>query len=173
MRKLLLAACVAGSLLGLGGCSQAQVDRAVSASAEAQVWVERAEAAVATAEALAVELHNEKATAAVASAREGLALAQGAAAQASAAAAAAKSAHDAGGGLVNILLAIGGTLVPALGAFAVAINRGTTWKQAAVQTVAGLQSVRKANPAGWDDVAKHLATAQDAAVKSKIKTLTG
>jgi chromosome segregation ATPase len=143
MRKLSTLVLILSALL-LAGCGWDEaINRAEKATATAQVIAEKAEASVATAtkavtaaqnaledaRRLATATGSEQAQNAVDAAGKALAIAQAVlpevkntaadarqaldAAQSSVAAA--KAAKDAGGGTIDILIAIAGTLVPALG----------------------------------------------------------
>ncbi len=185
-------------LLMLSGCTQAQVDRAEQAVAQAKEYLARAEAAEAMAKqaqevaakavlasrALADQLGNDaakevvsKAEAALAQSTdaltkidEGVQIARVAAENAQKVADAAKASQAAGGSTVDVLIAIVGVFVPAAGVAAMAIKRQMAASHALQQTVAGVSNVRASmSEADWKaKIAPILSAAQDESVQNLI-----
>lgn len=186
------------AVLLLAGCTQAQVDRAEAALNVAKdnlAMVEAAEAramsaeatcakALAAAKALSDQVGNDatkrivsEAEAMLAQAKEGLAtvhtgvqVAKVGVQGADQAFKSAKAAYEAGGSTVDVLIAILGTAVPAVGGVLLALRKAQTVGKALKQTVCGLDEARASmGDAVWDQhVAPALESAQDAQVKAAI-----
>ncbi len=178
MRHLLLPILALAVLLS--GCSQAQIDRAAKATAEADARLAQVDQAIAAAKqaiadgkVLADQIGNVKAQQIVAQAEAGLAAAaaarQGIQVADDAAHAALDAAKNSGGSLFAIVSAVVVTLVPAMGVILPLVGQVAKWRQGLTQTVAGIEEAKKTmSPEQISNLHGALAEAQDDHVKAAV-----
>ncbi len=187
--KLWTAVLIIAFLVGmLSGCStKDSIDRADHAVEQAQLVLNEANAAqkkidaalevarvandrLRTAETKALMAEVEQGAAIV---REGVARAGESLAMAQNAAKTARETYEAGGSTIDVLIAIGATFIPALGALKVLRNKYMPSVTAIKQTVAGLDEARKSmGDTLWDaHVAPALESSQDEAIRTLIRQL--
>lgn len=178
---------LAAFCLLLGGCTQAQIDRAQAIDdaahqrqAQADAALAAAQEALTTAKALAAQVGADKASAALQKAQAALDAAgafsdatKAAVTTADAGLAAAKSSQAAGESTLNVLLAFLSGVVPTAGVAATAIVRAIQNGRAFAQTVRGIDAAKTSMGQALFDqhVAPALNTAQDPAVKAKVDAL--
>jgi nucleoid-associated protein YgaU len=178
MRHLLILA-VAAVLL-LTGCSEEQIRQAEALStaanaryAQSQEILRLAQEAVAQAEVIATSTGSAQAQQVVAQAHQALTVAQSASEAAKvavdagdAAVASAKTAQAAGGGVIGVLGAVVGTLIPAAIPLLIALQKLADTRRSLGQTISGVEQAKATLP---DDAVKKLHSALSAAQDVKTK----
>lgn len=160
---------VLAMLLGMGGCTEADIARAQQLADSADAKLAMAQQAVAAAQTLATETKSEKAQAAVTAANAALAVAVESADAGHKAVAAAKTSQAAGATTFNVLLAGAAALIPALGGILAAVNSAVQSGKALRQTVAGVDEAKKSmTPEAVALLHAELAKAQDESTKTRV-----
>lgn len=171
----------------LGGCTQAQIDRAQAIDDSAHVRQQQADAALAAAQIalkaaqdLAATIGSAKAADALTKAQDALNLAgdfssatKAAVASADAGLAAAKTSQAAGASTLDVLLAALTAFVPTAGVAATAIAKAIQNGRAFAQTVKGIDAAKASmgDALFTQHVAPALSSAQDASVKAQVNAV--
>jgi hypothetical protein len=162
---LMILAC----LLFVGGCTQADIERAQQLADSADAKLVAAKQAVDAAESLATATNSEKALAAVAAANAALAVAVESADAGHKAVASAKQSQAAGATTFNVLLAAATALIPAVGGILASVNSAVKSAQALRQTVAGIDNAKRSlSPEAVALLHSELAKAQDESTKDRV-----